>query len=115
MNLTSVPTTATAKDRLSGIVFMCLSAFFWAALELSGHFVPYDYGAYQTVWMRYATHLVVLLLVFGPHYRTDLVRTNLFKLQLFRPMLMIAMPRFLLSGLDLCRYRMFGLFSGSLH
>ena len=87
------------KDSLSGIVFISLSAFFWAALELLAHSMPSGYGAFQIVWMRYATHLLFIVVAFGPHYRADLVRTNQFRLQCFRPTLMIAMPLCFLFGI----------------
>ncbi len=49
--------------------------------------------------MRYGTHLIFMLIVFGPRYRMDLVRTHLLKLQLFRPLFMIGMPLCFLIGL----------------
>lgn len=90
----SIPAAATAKHRLQGIGFMLLSAFLWAALELTGEVIPANYKALLVVWVRYGTHLLFMLVVFGPRHRTGLVRTRALKLQLFRPVFMIGMPLF---------------------
>jgi len=92
------PNTASVGDTSRAIVYMCLACLFWAALELFGGYIPSNYSALETVWVRYGVHLVFMLLVFGPSYRTKLLRTNSLKLQLFRPVLMIGMPLFFLLG-----------------
>ena len=95
----SIPTTATARHRLQGIGFILLSTLLWAALELIGGVIPDNNKALLVVWVRYGSHLAFMLVVFGPRYRTDLVRTRALKLQLFRPVFMIGMPLFFLLGL----------------
>jgi drug/metabolite transporter (DMT)-like permease len=95
----SIPTTTTPKQRLQGIGFVLLAALFWAAMELTGGLVPHNFKALQTVWVRYGTHLIFMLAVFGPRYRLDLVRTRVLELQVFRPLFMIGMPLFFLIGL----------------
>lgn len=102
MNLklfSSIPATATARHRLQGIGFALLAALFWAIMELTPGFVPHGFSALQLVWVRYGTHLIFMLAVFGPRYRMDLVRTHALKLQLFRPVFMIGMPLCFLIGL----------------
>ena len=78
---------------------MLLSTLLWTALELIGGVVPHNYQGLLVVWVRYASHLAFMLIVFGPRYRFDLVRTQALKLQLFRPVFMIGMPLFFLVGL----------------
>jgi drug/metabolite transporter (DMT)-like permease len=97
--LALAPTTTTQKNRLYGIAYLCLSCFFWAAVELTGYFVPSGYSALETVWARYSFHILFMLIVFGPSQRTNLIRTHSLKLQLFRPVLMIGMPIFFLLGI----------------
>ena len=97
LRLSSAPTTAT-KNILYGIASLCLSCFFWTALELTAVFIPEGYNAFQTVWVRYGFHLLFMLIVFGPSQRTNLIRTRSLPLQLFRPVLMIGMPLFFLLG-----------------
>ena len=100
MRLPYAPTSATTRNIMYGIVYMCLSCFFWAAIELTGFFIPEGYNALQTVWVRYGFHLVFMLIVFGPSQGINLVRTQVLKLQLFRPLLMIGMPVFFLLGIS---------------
>jgi drug/metabolite transporter (DMT)-like permease len=113
INFPSVPNTVTPKEKLYGIGFMVLSSFFWAALELTGHYLPANYGSYQTVWVRYGVHLLFMLLLFGPRQqtRTQLVHTKFLKLQLARPLLMIGMPLCYIIGLNYIPWRdMWGAF-----
>jgi len=95
----SIPTNATFTQKLQGIGFVILSALFWAGMELTGSFVPQGFKALEVVWVRYGIHLIFMLIVFGPRYRTGLVRTHALKLQLFRPVFMIGMPLCFLIGL----------------
>jgi drug/metabolite transporter (DMT)-like permease len=95
----SVSTTATLQQRLQGIGYILQSALFWAAMELTGRFVPHYFKTLQVVWVRYGSHLVFMLAAFGPRYRAELIRTYALKLQLFRPAFMIGMPLFFLVGL----------------
>jgi len=87
------------KGKLSGITYMCIASLFFAAVELLGGLIPPNYSPLQTVWTRYAVHIIFMLAIFGPRYRTDLVRTKLIRLQLFRPTFMIGMPIFFLLGI----------------
>ncbi|HLF25327.1 MAG TPA: DMT family transporter [Anaerolineae bacterium] len=75
-----------------GILLWCASVLLWAAIEVLGGLAPIDYSAYQIVWMRYATHLLFMLLILGPRRRTRLVRTHHLKLQVARGLLMLGMP-----------------------
>lgn len=78
---------------------LLLSSVLWASVEVLGEFLPPDTSPYQTVWMRYFTHLLFMMAVFGPRFRTRLVRTSRLKLQLFRSLLMLGMPFFYIQAL----------------
>ena len=99
LRLPMAPATTTTNNRRYGIAYLCLSCFFWAAVELTGFFVPRGYSALQTVWARYVFHIFFILIVFVPSQRTNLIRTHSLKVQLFRPVLMIGMPLFFLLGI----------------
>jgi len=75
-----------------GIALWCLSVFLWAVIEVIGGLVPPDHSAYQVVWMRYGTHLLFMLIAFGPRRKTQLVRTRRLGLQVSRALLMLGMP-----------------------
>ncbi|MBL8163038.1 MAG: DMT family transporter [Anaerolineae bacterium] len=78
---------------------LLLSSLLWASVEVLGELLPPGTSPYQTVWMRYFTHLLFMLVVFGPRFRTRLVRTSRLKLQLFRSLLMLGMPFFYIQAI----------------
>lgn len=71
---------------------MCLSALCFTVVELVGEHMVSNISPYQVVWTRYAVHLVFMLLVLGPVYKTRLVKTGRLKIQILRSMTMLAMP-----------------------
>lgn len=68
--------------------FVCL----WAAVELLAGGVLARYSPYQVVWMRYATHIGLMLLLWGWRAPASLWRTRRPVYQLARSMLMLVMP-----------------------
>lgn len=78
--------------RLQGIAWMTLSGVLWMLIEALGRMVPEGYSPYQTVWVRYATHLGIMIALIGPWRGTDLVRTQRLRLQILRSLLMLGMP-----------------------
>ena len=77
---------------LQGIAWMAASSVLWTLIEALGRQVPRGYSPYQTVWVRYATHLVVMLAILGPWRGAELVRTRRPGLQILRSLLMLGMP-----------------------
>ena len=63
----------------------------WAAIEALGALLPDHPSGYQVVWMRYGFHVLALLVVFGPRYRTGLWRTRRLPLQVLRGLFMLGM------------------------
>lgn len=81
-----------------GVFMIIASSFVWALIEALGiHFIS-DHSPYQTIWVRYGAHLLFMLVVLGPRYKTQLVRTSRFKLQIFRSLLMVGMPFFYITA-----------------
>jgi drug/metabolite transporter (DMT)-like permease len=62
----------------------------WAVVETIGPAA--GVSAYQVVWTRYGVHLAFMLLVFGPRYGKDLVRTSHPGRQVVASLLMLGMP-----------------------
>jgi drug/metabolite transporter (DMT)-like permease len=79
-----------APRPLPAMGLVVLFGLIWAATEFiagaSG--VPVE----QVVFTRYATHLLTLLLLFGPRHKSALVHTRRPFLQFVRSMLMLGMP-----------------------
>ncbi|OLP20311.1 hypothetical protein BST81_00810 [Leptolyngbya sp. 'hensonii'] len=85
-----------------GVLLIVLSTFIWALMEsLAGLMVTQGNShdlLFQTVWVRYGTHLVFMTLVFIPRQSQRLLQTTRFRLQLLRPLTMIGMPLCFILG-----------------
>jgi drug/metabolite transporter (DMT)-like permease len=68
------------------------SAAAWAVVEHLGQFVPAGYSPFQVVFVRYATHLAMMVLVLAPTVGLGVVRTRRPWLQWVRSLLMLGMP-----------------------
>ncbi len=75
-----------------GVLLICLVSFVWALMEFIIQYIPGGYSLYQVVWVRYATHLLFMLLVFAPRYGVKLISTRRIGLQLLRAVMMLIMP-----------------------
>jgi drug/metabolite transporter (DMT)-like permease len=82
----------TQRKTLRAIFYMTLSAFCFAFVELVGGIFVDGLSLYQVVWGRYAFHLLFMVVVLGPHYKTRLVRTTKLPIQIIRSLTMFAMP-----------------------
>lgn len=84
--------------RLVGIGFMCVTAFLWFSIEKIGTMVPPKYFPFQIVWMRYATHLALMLVFLGPSEKSRLVVTRRPTVHVVRSLLMLGMPLFFIAA-----------------
>jgi drug/metabolite transporter (DMT)-like permease len=78
--------------RTRAIFYMLLSAFCFALVELVGVRFLEGITLYQLVWGRYAVHIVFMIVVLGPRYKTTLVKTSNLKIQILRSLTMFMMP-----------------------
>lgn len=92
MQLTLRLHSAIQQVSVRAILYMLLSAFCFSLVELVGVRFLENITLYQLVWGRYAVHLVFMLVVLGPRYRTTLVKTSNLKIQILRSLTMFAMP-----------------------
>lgn len=74
------------------LVLMSVFAALWAGVELLAGGVLARYSPYQVVWTRYATHIGLMLLVWGWHAPGALWRTQRRAYQFGRSVLMLGMP-----------------------
>lgn len=84
----------------TGIVLICLVSFIWALMEIFTSYASTKYSLYQVVWVRYATHLIFMLLVFAPRHGLRLVTTRRIGLQLVRGLMMLVMPASFILGVN---------------
>jgi drug/metabolite transporter (DMT)-like permease len=71
---------------------MALSMALWVALETFGAFMMRGTSIPQVVWLRYAFHLLLMLVLLGPRYGLGFVRTSRPVLHIVRSLLMFVMP-----------------------
>lgn len=90
-------TTYTLKEDKAdsvraGIVLICLVSFLWALMEIVIQHIPGEYSLYQVVWVRYATHLLFMLVILAPRHAKKLITTQHPGLQILRALMMLIMP-----------------------
>lgn len=76
----------------TGIVMICLLGFIWALMEILTQIAAREYSLYQVIWVRYAAHLLFMLIVFGPRQGFRWMATGRPGLQLVRALMMLIMP-----------------------
>jgi drug/metabolite transporter (DMT)-like permease len=92
--LSGVPLHTSSTGR--GVLFICLFAVFWFAVEWIGNFA--GVSSYQIVWTRFVIHLVWMVIIVAPYSGTRMVRTNRWGLQAARGMLMFGMATCFIVG-----------------
>ena len=85
--------TPLLRDRRIALILMSCFAVIWAVLEDElGVRLRQPYDLTQVVWCRYASHLLVVALVWGWRAPRTFWRTSRIGLQLGRSLLMLVMP-----------------------
>lgn len=87
----SIALSTITAPRRRALLLLLVVTLAWAAIEALGPLLPDHPSGYQVVWMRYGFHVLALLVVFGPRYRTRLWRTERLPLQLLRGLFMLGM------------------------
>lgn len=75
----------------SALLFMSLGMFMWAVIENIPRFFSQHYTTFQIVWMRYSVHILFMLALFVPRFKTRMFRTRRLGWQLVRGLLMMGM------------------------
>lgn len=91
--MTTIASRFTKLDSTrTGILLICVVGFLWALMEIVTSYVALTYSLYQVIWVRYATHLLFMGVVFGPRLGLKLISTQRLGLQLVRAVMMLIMP-----------------------
>lgn len=116
--LTPAPAAATGTLDASGAprswagrgpALMALAMLLWVATETANFLVVGHASIPQVEWLRYALHLGLMLIVFGPRYGLALIRTSRPALQLGRSLLLLGMPLcFLVASREMSGARILG-------
>jgi drug/metabolite transporter (DMT)-like permease len=78
------------------LVFTC--CLLWSSVEIVGGTIPREYSAVQTVWMRYAMHLLFVLAYVAMRGKWRELRTRRPFMQFARGSMMLGMPLAYLAG-----------------
>jgi drug/metabolite transporter (DMT)-like permease len=77
-------------DVLRGILLMCAGVSTFPFMNAAVKLLTAHYPVAQITWARFTGHLIVMLVVFLPHYRWSLLRTRRPAVQIGRSLLMLA-------------------------
>jgi glycosyltransferase involved in cell wall biosynthesis/drug/metabolite transporter (DMT)-like permease len=77
---------------LRGIVTMCVAAVLWPIMEALAGVLSRGYSPFQIVWVRYSTHLLLMLALWTPGGPLRLLQTRQPGLQAVRSLTMLGMP-----------------------
>jgi drug/metabolite transporter (DMT)-like permease len=78
------------SDVLRGILLMCAGVSTFPLMNAAVKLLTAHYPSAQITWARFTGHLIVMLIVFLPHYRWSLLRTRRPTVQIGRSVLMLA-------------------------
>src|SRR5579863_10152205 len=90
-------TEMPGRSVLLSVALVATFGLLWAAVEFLGPFASLP--GEEVVWIRYGTHLTVLVLLCGWRYRGALIKTGHPYIQFLRSLLMFGMPLFFLMAL----------------
>src|SRR5256714_5720059 len=91
-NATPLPVSAgrSQHDALRGILLMCAGVSMFPFMNAAVKLLGAEYPVAQIVWARFTGHLVVMLLIFLPHYGRRLLATRRPAVQIGRSVLMLV-------------------------
>jgi drug/metabolite transporter (DMT)-like permease len=78
------------SDVLRGILLMCAGTIFFPFMNAAVKLLSARYPIAEIVWARFTGHLIIMLIVFLPHYRWSLVLPKRPVVQIGRSLLMLA-------------------------
>ena len=84
----------------TGIFLICVLGFLWAFTEILAQYAAVQYSLYQVIWVRYLTHLLFMIIVFGPRLGTKLIATRRVGLQFLRAIMMLITPASFIIGVN---------------
>jgi drug/metabolite transporter (DMT)-like permease len=83
--------TDSARSRRVGIVLVSLATLCFAALDACAKWLVQELPVVQVVWLRFATHVVLMALILAPAHGRTLLRMHSPRLQLLRAGMLAGM------------------------
>lgn len=81
---------AARAHSLRGVGFLLAAFLMFALLDVSSKYLSRFYPIPGLVWARYSVHLLLMLILFGPRMRLDLVYSKRPRLQIVRGLLLLV-------------------------
>lgn len=75
------------------------SMLLFAVYDALSKYLARHYPVPELLWVRYATHAVLMLVMFGPHMRLRLIQTSRPWLQIVRALLLVVATYLFMNGL----------------
>ena len=94
---TQTDSSANAKNQ--GILLVLGAMLLFAAHDVTSKYLTRYYPVAELLWVRYLTHVLFMLVVFGPRMRMGLIQTGRPFLQIFRAMLLMSVSFSFMYGL----------------
>lgn len=85
--------------RLAGVPAMCAAMLLWPIVETLASMLSRPYSAVEVVWVRYGTHLALMLLLWSRVGPARLVRTRRPGVHVLRGLTMLGMPLTFVVGI----------------
>ena len=82
---------STAQQRRVGIALVSLATFCFAIIDVCAKWLVQDLPVAQVVWLRFATHVLLMALLLAPTHGKALVRVVSWRAHLLRALLLVTM------------------------
>jgi drug/metabolite transporter (DMT)-like permease len=83
--------TDSARSRRMGIALVTLATFCFAILDASAKWLVQSLPVVEVVWLRFATHVVLMALLLSPTQGLSIWRVNSWRLHLLRSAMLASM------------------------
>ena len=100
MNLASTLKTENRRTPWLIIGLVVLIAVLWTVVESLPALMTTRYSLYEIVWLRYAGHLLAMVVLLGPRRVFASLQTKRLPLQIGRGVLMLVMPISFILGIE---------------
>ena len=92
-------TDLSNSTKKQGILLVLVTMLLFAAHDVTSKYLTRYYPVSELLWVRYLTHVLFMLTVFGPRMRMVLVQTSRPFLQILRAMLLVSISFSFMYGL----------------
>lgn len=80
----------SARERVIGITLLSLATLCFAVLDTTAKWLVQDLPVVQVVWLRFVTHVLLMVLLLAPRHGRRLVRMHSPRLQILRGAVLVS-------------------------